>query len=97
MEHTPGPWELRKLQTGYSIRTSAEIQISGNYPAKKKSLFQVPFSAINAEANAHLAAAAPDLLAACREFVRKVECGEARSKRSYAQMKAAIDKAEGKS
>lgn len=28
--------------------------------------------------------------AACREFVRKVEAGEARSKRSYAQMKEAI-------
>jgi len=36
-----------------------------------------------------------ELLAACKEFVRKVECGEARSKRSYAQMKAAILKAEG--
>ena len=41
-------------------------------------------------------AAAPDLLAACKEFVRKCECGEARSKRSYAQMKAAIAKAKGR-
>lgn len=38
--------------------------------------------------------AAKDLLAACKEFVRKVEAGEARSVRSYAQMKAAITKAE---
>ncbi len=30
------------------------------------------------------------LLQACKEFVRKVECGEARSIRSYAQMKEAI-------
>lgn len=29
---------------------------------------------------------------ACREFVHKVECGEARSKRSYAQMKDVIAK-----
>jgi hypothetical protein len=36
-----------------------------------------------------------DLLAACEEFVRKCECGEARSTRSYAQMKAAIAKAKG--
>ena len=35
------------------------------------------------------------LLAACKEFVRKVECGEARSVRSYAQMKAAIKNTEG--
>ncbi len=37
-----------------------------------------------------------ELLEACMEFVRKVECGEARSKRSYAQMKQAIAKVEGK-
>jgi len=33
-------------------------------------------------------------LEACKEFVAKVERGEARSKASYAQMKAAINKAE---
>lgn len=48
------------------------------------------------EANARLIAAAPELLAACQEFVRKCECGEARSKRSYSQMKDAIAKALGK-
>lgn len=40
--------------------------------------------------------AAPDLLAACQEFVRKCDNGEARSKRSYSQMKQAINKALGK-
>lgn len=40
-----------------------------------------------------LMAAAPDLLAACEEFVRKCDCGEARSKASYAQMVSAINKA----
>jgi len=34
------------------------------------------------------------LLAACKEFVRKVESGEACSTRSYAQMKEAIAAAE---
>jgi hypothetical protein len=34
------------------------------------------------------------LLEACKEFVRKVDCGQARSTRSYMQMKAAIAKAE---
>ncbi len=42
------------------------------------------------EANARLILASPALLAACVEFVRKVDCGEARSTRSYKQMKAAI-------
>ncbi len=40
--------------------------------------------------------ALPDLIESCEVFVRKVECGEARSKRSYAQMKSALDKAYGK-
>jgi hypothetical protein len=39
--------------------------------------------------------AAPDLLAACMEFVRKVDCGEARSTASAKQMRAAIAKATG--
>lgn len=44
---------------------------------------------------AHLQEINADLLAACQEFVRKVEAGEARSTRSYEQMKAAIAKAAG--
>ena len=48
------------------------------------------------QANARLIAAAPDLYEACKEFVRKVDCGEARSVRSYKQMKSAIAKAEGR-
>jgi hypothetical protein len=47
------------------------------------------------EDNAKLLAAAPDLLEACEEFVRKCECGEAKSIRSYEQMKTAIAKASG--
>ncbi len=47
------------------------------------------------KANAKLIAAAPDLYEACKEFVRKCENGQAKSVRSYAQMKAAIEKVEG--
>jgi len=35
-----------------------------------------------------------DLYNACREFMRKCESGEVRSRRSYTQMKAAVEKAE---
>lgn len=44
-------------------------------------------------ANAKLIAASKDLLDACQEFVGKVDRGEARSTKSYAQMKKAIEKA----
>lgn len=46
-----------------------------------------------ARANAHLIAAAPDLLQACIDFVEKVNRGEAKSTKSYSQMKSAIHKA----
>jgi hypothetical protein len=48
-----------------------------------------------AAAITRLIAAAPDLYDACAEFVRKVECGEAKSTRSYRQMKDALAKARG--
>jgi len=47
------------------------------------------------EANAHLIAAAPELLKACEDFVAKVDYGAARSTQSYNQMKVAISKARG--
>jgi hypothetical protein len=37
--------------------------------------------------------ALPYFIESCREFVRKVECGEARSVKSYGQMKEALIKA----
>jgi len=43
----------------------------------------------------HLEEAALDLYEACKEFVRKVESQQARSASSYAQMKAAIARADG--
>lgn len=43
--------------------------------------------------NAKLIAAAPELLEACIEFVRKCDDGEAKSVRSYKQMSEAIKKA----
>lgn len=47
------------------------------------------------DAAVNLFQAAPDLLEAAKEFVRKVEAGEARSTKSYAAFKAAIAKAQG--
>jgi hypothetical protein len=44
----------------------------------------------------HLEEAALDLYEACKDFIKKVEACQARSAKSYAQMKAAIAKAEGR-
>ncbi len=94
---TPGPWEYL-----------CEIGYAGNYPYSKAHRVKIGKETLTIgchgydweggkeiAANARLIAAAPDLLKACKEFVRKCECGEARSRRSYAEMKAAIEKAEG--
>ena len=80
-EHTPGPWEYLK-RDGVIVTHRPDIDVS----------HEIAWS----DADYYLCAAAPDLLEACKEFVRKCECGEARSKRSYAQMKAAIAAAEGR-
>lgn len=85
--HTPGPWLIEPTDTSKAIVTDdcviCEMAVWA-YEHQKE-----------IEANTLLIAAAPDLLDVCVEFVRKVECGEAKSTRSYAKMKAAIEKATG--
>lgn len=92
-KHTPGPWraEISCDETGapqkcWWISAKGDVDI-GETSGEKRSDEEA--------ANALLIAAAPDLLKACKEFVRKCECGEARSRRSYAEMKAALAKAKG--
>ena len=101
--HTPGPWTVK---VGADPRDFIVAEPSGNtvcepnaelfndWPELDESIRYI--SVDEAMANARLIAAAPELLAACVEFVRKCECGEARSARSYRQMKDAIARAEGR-
>jgi hypothetical protein len=95
MAISKGNWTLGK--TGGSVITDngegfspytghSDVEYYGGYLIAES---------IQKKDDARLIAAAPELLAACQEFVRKVECGEARSRRSYKQMKAAIAKAKG--
>lgn len=84
MSHTLGPWHVKKWQGSFYIMPADE----NAEPIAIVTRWGKPD-------DTRLLAAAPELLAACEEFVRKVECGEARSTRSYAQMKAAIAKAKG--
>jgi hypothetical protein len=91
---TPGPWEV-------SIGNSGSIFGDLNNPAHDGDnpyIGTVAGIGVDEDipectANAKLIAAAPDLYAACVEFCRKVEAGEAKSTASYEQMKAAIAKA----
>lgn len=88
-KHTPGPWDdASKYPEIPTVRIFAKAHYIASVGNSDDSREQT-------EANARLIASAPELLAACKEFVRKCDCGEAESTRSYAQMKAAIAKAEG--
>lgn len=95
MEISKGNWTLGK--TGDSVITDngeGFLPYTGHSHVEYYGGYLIAES-IQKKDDAKLIAAAPELLAACQEFVRKVECGEARSRRSYKQMKAAIAKAKG--
>lgn len=92
MKHTKGIWKMNTFangnvenENGRSIASCMGYSTNGGNGEHIEENI----------ANAKLITAAPDLLNACLEFVRKVECGEARSKRLYEQMKDAIEKAIG--
>ena len=104
-KHTPGPWIAKSYDPDKDGRLHWGVRQSPDAPSVSvdgEVLYCGLSICVIVEqdmedvehgeecANAHLIAVAPKLLEACREFVRKVECGEARSKRSYAQMKSAL-------
>jgi len=99
-KHTPGPWDVPTIgyvrQNGCLLPVAPdETRLPGESWLDMRKRISPELKARESEclANAKLISAAPDLLAACQEFCRKVDAGEARSKRSYAQMAAAIEKA----
>ena len=97
-KHTPGPWEYvreTEYMGGYPCNVSHKVKVGQELLTVGCHGYGWGEPEKEIEANAHLVAAAPELYEACKEFVRKCECGEARSHRSYAQMKAALAKAEG--
>lgn len=95
-EHTPGPWRLSGPDCfgDYTVQSQeSPLAIAAVCNGQMRSMGG---KSGEHTANAQLIEAAPDLLAACEEFVGKVEAGKARSSKSYAQMKAAISKAKGR-
>jgi len=98
--HTPGPWFIHERFSSdgtFDIWDKPDALRGARWLADVKTYGGAFPDVPEAEANARLIAAAPELLAACKEFVRKCDDGEAKSRRSYAEMSAAIAKAEGRS
>lgn len=103
MSHTPGPWEVEIHANGCVFITSPNTSSSGGDIAD---LYHTILDAFdgqqivtkqNAEANAHLIAAAPDLLEACEEAVEQL-WHLAKDKQTnpwVKQLRAAIAKAKG--
>lgn len=106
-QHTPGPWRVSPTLFNDSLFIEAGLKgfnertvviVSRHKDEIKRNGDTTTFRKVSiptAEADANLIAAAPDLLAACEEFVRKVEAGKARSTKSYEKMRAAVRKARG--
>jgi len=65
-EHTPGPWEVIEHEDG-SIQTSICGAISSRYCRDNKVM------GIEAMANAHLIAAAPEMLAGLKKAIDELE------------------------
>lgn len=98
-EHTPGPWRVDEtvalgaygVWTDYATHPGDDGQ---GYPSEVCSVYRgntSDFDRPTRNANARLIAAAPQLLAACKEFIRKP------TPASIALIMAAIDAAEGRS
>ena len=90
-DHTPGPWKADI--TMFDARVVTDENPKNNLVICVMPGWMPKFSD-EEHANARLIAAAPDLYACCKDFVEKVESGRARSKDSYAKMKAALSRIE---
>jgi hypothetical protein len=66
MKHTPGPWKVIKNPNIHKIHF-------GMIDSEKCSIGSVSYETENAEANAKLIAAAPDLLEACKGMMAILE------------------------
>jgi len=94
--HTPGPWIIRHL-TGFPLMIATQPDADGfGEPIADTSRHMLP---AQAQANARLIAAAPDLLAACRRISKALRNAPHETQNAYqgiwADIDAAIAKAEG--
>lgn len=97
--HTPGPWTTKRAQLPVDGAFDHAIIASGTVIAEAFGRSGVTIYH-DSEANARLIAAAPDLLAACRQALASLEwtgIGDVPSVRTVErEIRAAIAKAEGR-
>lgn len=111
-KHTPGPWQVRgEIKSGAASRAPIDEWCGSVYPQRKDYNYrgEVCFlqssncikgvTSAEAAANAHLIAAAPDLLAACEEVLALMDDHNVNAPNKWSaavdQMRAAIAKAKG--
>lgn len=95
-EHTPGPWTIKfgLNVMGKDVRYPSQERLVANAGGHANNIWNEQVTAEN-EANAHLIAAAPDLLEALREMVDRFEsCDD--DPEYVTRARAAIAKAEGR-
>lgn len=93
--YTPGPWHV------YAGENGKQYVLAGNSPASKADIIWAPTTSPDNAGNAQLIAAAPDLLAACEQFLRYADHGNHPALASYTKTAAggkirwAVAKAKG--
>jgi len=96
-KHTKGPWSQYGIAITANRKDVCWMGVPAQYPGDSARMCK------NDKANAHLIAAAPDLLAACERQLANIErwletgvpAGPEESKAIYEQMKKAAEKAKG--
>lgn len=92
--HTPGPWYYK--QDGFRI-TMGDASTRHKYLEHDRTVAVIEDNSFQAEANARLIAAAPDLLGAAKhliEHLTKIENGKWLNNAAGQELKIAIDMAE---
>ena len=67
-EHTPGPWRVGRP----SVRLGVQVFKDRDTPMRSDVICTMPQTGKGRTANARLIAAAPELLAACKEMVKAI-------------------------
>ena len=95
--HTPGPWRIGQPKGDGSARIIWRNDEGPGFAGETNTNYRMVARDIHSEANARLIAAAPDMLAALRQWAVAERMGDAQiTQGARASRDAAIAKAEGR-